>query len=525
MVAVAGTVYYSLQQVPLYQATTTLLLNPVSSSPWYPFYVTRAAENMAHTYSELMRTRSFAELVAQEMGDGTTPEEVLRAISTRYVPDTQFFKISALHADPAKAQKLANTAAQAFITQNIIRQRAQQQQLTAQQDPIRELERQRLRELQRKLQDELDYYSEQVKQLQAQIVKLESEPRSEDVDQRILSLRQELIRYQSLRIEALGSLAQTQIALARSDADMLNAETAVVIDAASLPMHPLPRNVLQRSLLAMIASIGAGVGLAFLLEYVDYTVKVPEELRALYGMATLGVIGTIKGKGEEDVLVTLRNPHSPIAEAFRALRTNIQFASPDKPPRSLLITSAGPEEGKSVTAANLAVCLAQDGRRVIVVDADLRKPRLHRIFKVPKEPGFTNLMINERGSLEDHLQRTEVENLWVLPCGSTPPNPAELLGSSRAVQVMEQLKERADVVIYDSPPVAVVTDAAVLGSRVDAVLQVVLAGGTRRDVVLRGKEALERVGARILGPVLNRVSRSDLGYYYYYEYYHRNGRE
>jgi capsular exopolysaccharide synthesis family protein len=528
-VSAASATYYSMQQVPLYRTTTTLFLNPASPSPLLPYYVTLSAKSLANTYAEFMRTRSFAQLVAQQMGDETTLGEVLGAISTQYVEDTQFFKISATHTDSEKAQKLADTAAEVFIAENIARQQAEQEQIQAQQSPVKEMERQQLQELQQSLQDELDYYGQQIEKLQMQIAELESKPPSEEVDQRILTLRQELINNQSLRVEVLSSLAQTQASLSGGEAS--NVDTAVVVDAAPLPTTPLPQRTLQNILLALIASLGLGVGLAFLLEYLDYTVKTPEELDAVYGMATLGVIGVIQGGDHGDVrreqIVALTQPRSPIAEAFRSLRTNIQFASPEEPVRSLLVTSAGPTEGKTLTAANLAVSLAGGGSRVILVDTDLRKPRMHHLFDVPKEPGFTNLVIDQRDDLDGYLRRTAVENLMVLPCGTVPPNPAELLGSPRVAQVMEQLKEHADVVIYDSPPAATVTDAVVMSSRVDAVLQVVRAGGTRRDLVCQGRAILEKVGARILGPVLNRVSLSDLGYYSYYYYYgyYRDGHE
>jgi capsular exopolysaccharide synthesis family protein len=424
---------------------------------------------------------------------------------------------------------LANTAAQVLIAENVTRQQAQKEQIQAQQNPVKELERQQLRELQENLQNKLEYYEQQVKDLEAQITELEGRSSSEEVDQRIMALRDELIRNESLGIEVLNSLAQTQAALAASEG-VQSMDTAVVVDEALLPTKPLPRNTSQHILFALAASMGLGVGLAFLLEYLDYTIKTPEELDATYGMATLGVIGVIEGGDRQSVqpdqIVALVNPRSPIAEAFRSLRTNIQFANPGKQVRSLLITSAGPTEGKTLTAANLAVSLAGGGSKVILVDTDLRKPRMHRLFEVPKEPGFTNLVIDQNSDFEDYLKPTSMENLQVLPCGTVPPNPAELLGSPRAAQVMEQLKEHADVVVYDSPPAATVTDAVVLSSRVDAVLQVVLAGVTRRDLVLRGKAVLEKVGARILGPVLNRVSLSNLGYYYYYYYgYYRDGQE
>src|SRR5207237_1213362 len=159
--------------------------------------------------------------------------------------------------------------------------------------------------------------------------------------------------------------------------------------------------------------------------------------------------------------------------------------------------SAGPSEGKSTTTANLAVSMAQAGSRVILVDTDLRRPRIHGIFGVAKEPGFTNLVIDSQVNLNDYLRPTSVANLKVLACGTIPPNPAELLGSPSAVRLMDELTRHADVLIYDSPPAATLTDALVMAARVDAVLQVVRAGATRRDLVLRGKHVLEKAGARV----------------------------
>jgi capsular exopolysaccharide synthesis family protein len=245
----------------------------------------------------------------------------------------------------------------------------------------------------------------------------------------------------------------------------------------------------------------------------------------------LGVIGAFKregnGRGSPGELITLTDPRSPISEAFRALRTNIQFASPGEPLHSLLVTSAGPTEGKTSVSANLAVILAQGGQRVILVDADLRRPRLHRVFDLPREPGFTSLVVDEVDDLQALLRPTSQPDLYLLPAGPLPRNPAELLGSARAAEVMAQLARHADVVVYDSPPAATVTDAVVLGSRVDAVLHVVKAGEPRRDVVLRARTLLEKVNARILGPVLNQVRLSDMGYYtyYYYDYRGDDGQE
>ena len=541
LLGAAGGFYYVRQQVPLYTTSTTLFLNPVSPSPILPYQSTASAQSLANTYAEFMRTRSFAGQVAAELPFSMSEGAVLGALSTSLVANTQFFRISATHTDPAVAQSLANTAAQVLMSENTNRQRAQREQLEAQRDPAKILERERLTELEDTLTAELDYIDDRIASLTEQLTTLEGRPPSEEVDQQILDLREEILNQQSLRVDLFGSLAEAQSALANMDeVSNVVVDTAVVVDPAPLP-STAQSNQMTRSLLMGLA-IGAslGVGLAFLLEYIDYTIKTPAELDAAYGLSTLGVIGafqaqragsdrTANGRGGNGRagnvrggaadLVTMHHPRSPVSEAFRALRTNLQFARPGDPLRSLLVTSAGPSEGKTSISANLALILAQAGKRVILVDADLRRPRIHRLFNLPSEPGLTGLIAEPGADPEDYLQATEDEHLRVLACGALPRNPAELLGSARAAEVMEQLESLADMVVYDSPPAATVTDAVVLGSRVDGVIQVVQARGPRRDLVLRAKGVLEKVGAPLVGPVLNRVDAADLGYYAYYYYY------
>ncbi len=217
----------------------------------------------------------------------------------------------------------------------------------------------------------------------------------------------------------------------------------------------------------------------------------------------------------KDSLITLTDPRSPVAEAYRTLRTNLYFSSLDRPIRTLVVTSAAPEEGKSTTLANLAVTVAQGGRRTILADCDLRRPSLHAIFGVSNAQGLTTMMV-EAGALDQPpLVATGVDNLWLLPSGPLPPNPAELLGSNRMDEVIAALKERAEMILFDAPPVIAVTDAAVLASKVDAVLLVVSAGRTRREHVQRARALLDRAGIRLIGAVLNNAPLdSTLGGYY-----------
>jgi len=217
----------------------------------------------------------------------------------------------------------------------------------------------------------------------------------------------------------------------------------------------------------------------------------------------------------QESLVTISNPRSPISEAYRTLRTNLEFASLDKPLRTMVVTSAGPEEGKSTTLANLAVTLAQAEQKVILVDCDLRRPSQHEIFRVGNGVGLTSMVVDEEAFKNVPLQETPVPNLKLLPSGPLPPNPSELLGSRRMGEIIATLRERADLVLFDAPPIIAVTDAAVLASKVDGVLLVINAGTTKRDHAQRAKALLEKVNARLVGAVLNNV-RMDISLHRYY---------
>ncbi len=216
---------------------------------------------------------------------------------------------------------------------------------------------------------------------------------------------------------------------------------------------------------------------------------------------------------ESSELVTLADPQSPVAEAYRTLRANIALSSLDHPVRSLLLTSAGPDEGKSTTIANLAVAFAQAGSRVILVDCDLRRPSLSKLFGLPNDRGLTTMLVAETESAP--LLETSVVGLRLLASGPPPPNPSEVLGSQRLERALAALVDQADIVLVDCPPVLTVSDASILSRKVDAVLLVVSAGRTKRDQSSRAKQLLDRSGARVLGAVLNNA-RLDASAYSYY---------
>jgi capsular exopolysaccharide synthesis family protein len=203
-------------------------------------------------------------------------------------------------------------------------------------------------------------------------------------------------------------------------------------------------------------------------------------------------------------LITLAEPRSPAAEAYRTLRTNLMFSGIDRPLTTLLVTSPSSEEGKSTTLANLAVTMAQGGRSTILVDCDLRRPRQHELFGVRAEPGLSEAIMNKVDAPD--LAASRVENLCLLPAGAPPPNPADLLGSRRMEDLIANLKTRADIVLFDAPPVIAVTDAALLASKLDGVLLVVSAGHTRREHAQQAKALLERIHVHIIGTVLTNAA-------------------
>jgi capsular exopolysaccharide synthesis family protein len=217
-------------------------------------------------------------------------------------------------------------------------------------------------------------------------------------------------------------------------------------------------------------------------------------------------------------LITEINPRSPISEAYRILRTNIEFSMIDQNIQVIMITSAGPGEGKTTTVANLAITYAQQGKKVVVIDADMRKPTLHSRFQLSNRTGLSNLLSGQI-PLEDAVKETHIANLYAIPSGTIPPNPSEILASKRMKSVVEDLKQQFDLVIFDTPPALVVTDAQIASTLCDGVLLVIDSGKVKREHAIKMKSAFDYVNARVLGVILNNRDRNDTESYYYYYYY------
>lgn len=307
-------------------------------------------------------------------------------------------------------------------------------------------------------------------------------------------------------------------------------------DPAGLSATPIRPNRQSAIVTGALIGLAIGIGIVVLLSFLDTTIRTPDEVE-MHNISLLATIPVINHPSQPLTLsaeaasaerpkftphrASHLDPHSSVAEAYRTLRTTVLFSSLDREIRVLAITSSAPQEGKSTTSSNMGIVMAQNGKRTLLVDADLRRPVLHSVYGVPREPGLTNLLF-ERATFEEAIKPTDVENLFVLPCGIIPPNPAELLGSQRMGQLIAKLREEFDVVLLDTPPVVAVTDALLLSHSADATILVARADVTRVDALLRAMDSIERSGAGLLGVVLNNfnVANAYGSYYKYYQYYH-----
>jgi succinoglycan biosynthesis transport protein ExoP len=328
-------------------------------------------------------------------------------------------------------------------------------------------------------------------------------------------------------------------------ARMMRVNNLRVVDTATEPRVPIRPRVPLEVALGLFVGLVVGLAAAWTREELDSSIKIPDDIEGKLGITCLGLLPTVdsedapgrKARGRRrrnteagglpvktPELVVHYRPLSGIAEAARSVRTNLMFMNPDRPFRKLLVTSAAPSEGKTTVACTLAVAFAQGGQRVCIVDCDLRRPRLHRIFDRAGDAGVTNVLVGD-ATIDDVAKPTLVENLWCIPSGPSPPNPADVLQSSRFRKFLEELAQRFDRVVIDSPPAVAVTDAAILSTSCDGTIFVVRAFKTSKHLTGHGLRSLRDVDAPIIGAVLNAVdlNRHEYNQYYHYYYYKREG--
>ena len=468
---------YALTTSKKYSASAQLLVQPSTGSVSLSGTQVDISSTDVLTALQLATSAPVEAAVAKTLGSAP-------GISASEVGQTNVIELTATSTSPAEAAKIANLYAVNFVAYE---RKATSSSYTT---------------VETQLQSQITSINGQVTSLQNQ------KPSSASTANQINALSNE-------EYVLKGELAQLEVTGAASTGGLQ------VVSPASVPTSPSSPKPLEDGLFGLVVGLVFGLGVAFLVDYVDDKVYSTEDVeRACPGSPVLALIPAVTSwrNTKNPVVVTLSEPGSRAAESYRSLRTSLLFAGHDHRLEAILVTSPSASEGKTSTVANLAVVLANAGQRVVVVSADLRKPRLGRFFEMDEEPGFTSVLIGQ-SSLAEVIQPVPgVANLSLLGTGPLPPNPAELLQSARATEILEDLKKSFDVVLIDSPPVLPVTDAVVLAGRVDATLMVVAAERSKGGPLAHAIETLAQVNAPRVGIVLNAVTR-EAGYGSRYGYY------
>jgi len=497
-----GFSYFAIkQQPPRYSSTATLLVGSALTDPNPQYDKIYYANELIATYVDIAYRDPVREAAMESLGLDWLPGYTVTA-----VPNTQLIEIHVSDTDPARAQAVANALAEQLILQspgNSIDDQTRQAFIKGELDQMQVAIRD--------TQTEID-------SRQRELTTLTSARQINDLQTQINALQNKL---DTLRWNYTNLLANTQ-------SGALN--TITLIEPAKMPGYPDgPDDIVPVATAAMLAFILAA-GAAYLLAYMDKTVKSPEEIKRLTDLPVLAGIPPIQGEEYPEKLITVNQPRSPTAEAYRSLRTGVQFSVIDRTENTaIVVTSPSPNEGKSITTANLATVLAQAGHKVLVIDADLRRPVLHKVFGVDNRLGLTEFLryfhpndLEETvvALLQQLARPTSVEGLSLLTSGPIPPNPSELLGSQTHRKLLDVLKRHYDYIILDSPPTLIVTDAVVLSTEVDGTILVIDAEKTEKNPMRLAVERLREVNANILGIVINRMSPRSEGYATYYHYTH-----
>ncbi len=467
--------------------------NPVTSVLW-------VSQQLALTYADISRRAPIRLATMEALGLDWLP-----SYSARSVANTQLMEIVVEDTNAERAAAVANELANQLILQS---------PTSLEQDE----------------QDRQEFISQQLDRLETQITAAEDEVAEKQEELGNLFSARQIAETEAEIVEIQSRLAGLQTTYGQLIANTKRGavNTLTLVEAAFVPSSPIGPNVNLLAMLAAFIGLVVSTSATFLIEYMDDSIRNPDDVNRVAGLPTLAGIARIKANLEDDRLITVSHPRSPISEAYRVLRTGIQFSAVDTPDHSIiLVTSANPSEGKSLTVGNLGVVMAQSGKNVLIIDADLRRPRQHQIFGASKNIGLTNLMLeynpNENDAttmalFKQHIQipKNGVGGLHILASGPIPPNPSELLGSAKMRALLKSLRNHFDMVILDSPPALAVTDAVLLSTQADGVLIVLDSGRTKKPQLRQVNEMLTEVNAHVIGTVLNRLSARGDGYYYYY---------
>lgn len=475
---------------PIYEASATLLVNEAPGTSGTDFSAVQTSLRLAQTYAEMLVKKPVMNEVIENLNLTIDVQGLKEIVTVQVVRDTQLIDVVVEDTDPNRAAAIANEVCTVFAEQNQAMQEA------------------RYASTKESLKDTLDELQDQIDEVEVSILALGTTPEDKSEADRLETI---LAEYRQTYATTLQSYEQVRLSEAETISNVIQAEVA------DPPLEPVRPNIALNTVLAAVVGVMVAVGGIFLIEALDDSIRGSDDASSYLGLPVLSAIRKIKD--DESLLVTARKPRAPASEDFRSLRTNIQFASVDYPLRTILVTSPTEGDGKTTIATNLSIILAQGHRKVTLVDADLRRPHVHRHMRISNRWGLTSLFMDEDIRLDNVLRKNESAGLSVVTSGKLPPNPAELLSSEKMAQIILAIQQQSDVIIFDSPPLTAVTDAAVLSKQVDGVLLVIQSGRTKIAAAQRAVNQLQRVNANILGIVLNGVGVGS--YRYYYQHYNK----
>jgi len=468
---------------PVYMARTTLVVGRTITDPNPSGNEFSLTQQLAEQYAGIGMREPVRNATMEALG-----VENLPTYWTASVPNSPFVEIFVNDTDPARAQIVANELANQLILQSPTSPQRQEQERN-----------QFINQQLINLQKDIIKTQEDITQKQETLANVSSALQISEISNEIQGLQTKL------------SLLQSNYATLLSGTQSGAINTLSVLEPAALPTQPIGPKKTLTILLATAGGFLFATGFAYLIEFLDRSLKTEEQINDLVQLPVIGYIGDAGRDGWKHVI---EKPRSPISEAFRSLRTNLEFSSVDAPQKTILITSTDAGEGKTLVATNLALVLSQTEKKVILVDCDLRKPNIYRALGINSKPGLAEIF-RERSSILDATQNVDGQNLAVITAGSIPPNPAELLGSKRIKQILGTLSETFDVIILDCAPL-MTTDALVMSTQVDSVVLVTRYAHTMENTLHTAVEQLKRANAHIAGVILNRISRANnLAYRYY----------
>jgi succinoglycan biosynthesis transport protein ExoP len=555
----------SLFQTPIYQASTRILVLRASQSEKNTdTYL--SDQQLVQTYIQLLTTRPVLEGASALLGFNVKASQ----IKVQQIQDIQAIQLTVEDSNPQRAADIANIMVQVLISQNesiqtgryILTEQSIQAQITQVENQISQMGAEINNVSIETVQQQLKQVEAQIATMQAEVSQLQNEIRqltpattseqqsllsekearlnqvqpvlalsqqiyadllvlgkpntTQDDTSRLSQLQTTMKLYQEIYINLLNNFEDVRLARLQNTPNVVSIESAVV------PAKPVrPNSIMNAGLSAVVGLLLAG-GIAFLVEYLDDTIRTPEDVERVLKLPVIGYIGDINtGEGQVIDLHVLKHPRSPVSEAFRSLRTNLEFTNVDRALKKILVTSSGPSEGKTTIAVNLAAIIAQGGKRVLLIDADMRRPRVHTIFGISNRVGLSTLFRGDM-TVRSVMRAVEgLENVFIITSGSLPPNPMELLASAKMDHILLEASQDVDVIIVDSPP-SLVADFQVLATKLDGVLMVVQPGHTRADAAFAMLEQLGRVDGSVLGVVLNKIPRDSYYYGGYYHYYDSN---